>query len=212
MRFRVILYFLFVSCLLSCAASLGDLRELPSSIQPEVKALFPDDKKEVLYDMSIKFLNNYNSGILVISRDTSNHREYRTVFMAKAGVKLFDFEFTDREMKINYILPQLDKKMVKKILDQDLRMLLDPIEGTPYKFRQEKKNFDLISTVKKADIYYHYFIDKKGNVSRVDRGKKNNSSVVMELSYGKDNWPDQVQINHKKIPFFIKLNEIISVK
>jgi hypothetical protein len=91
-------------------------------------------------------------------------------------------------------------------------MLLDPIEGTPYKFRQEKKNFDLISTVKKADIYYHYFIDKKGNVSRVDRGKKNNSSVVMELSYGKDNWPDQVQINHKKIPFFIKLNEIISVK
>jgi len=195
---------------MSCATSLGELRQLPVAVMPELRELFPNDKKELLYDMSIKFLNNYNSGILVVARDTMDHGSYRTVFMAKAGLKLFDFEFSEEEMNISYIFPQLDKKLVKKILEQDLRMLLDPLKIGIYDFRQSEKNRDLIGSVKKEDAYYHYFFDRDGIISRIDRGRKNNSAVVMELSYGVNNWPQSVRINHKKIPFFMQLNKIAS--
>ena len=49
---------------------------------------------------------------------------YRTIFMTKFGMTLFDFEFGENGFVVHKVLEQMDRKVFLKIIEQDMEMLL----------------------------------------------------------------------------------------
>ncbi len=177
----------------------------------KVKNLVHDEVDELVFDMSIKFINTYHSGILAFSKANQASGCYRTVFMAKAGVKLFDFEFSPDSMKINSIIDQLDKKIVLQILERDLRMIFDEVTTESNQYYQLKTSGDLVMRSTSNKDILHYYIDRQGYIFRIDKGSKYKSVVRLDIEYDEHNWPQRIFIQHKKIPFLMRLSRLASV-
>jgi len=210
-KFKNIWFGFLLTVLISCGMPLGKMRTIPDQVNIPVKPIFKSDANELIYDMNLRFMKNYNSGILAIVRDSIIHENYRAVFLAKAGLKLFDFSFSPSSLKINYIIPQLDKKLIKDILEKDLRMLIDPLENQHIGFYQSTKSGALIWKSKTKTDFYHAFLSKEGVIYRLDKGTDRRSHVHMELEYDLEGFPVEVLIQHKKIPFIIRLTKLASV-
>ena len=62
------------------------------------------------------------SGILIIKKISDS--THRVVMTSDFGNKMIDFEISENDFKLNYVLPDLDKKMVINFLKNDFRELL----------------------------------------------------------------------------------------
>jgi len=49
---------------------------------------------------------------------------YRTIFMTKFGMTLFDFEFGDNGFIVHKVMEQMNRKVFLKIIERDMEMLL----------------------------------------------------------------------------------------
>jgi hypothetical protein len=65
---------------------------------------------------------NHVSGILIIKKISET--THRVVLTSDFGNKLIDFEISEDDFKLNYVLPDLDKKIVINFLKNDFQQLL----------------------------------------------------------------------------------------
>jgi len=147
LRFSIFsfIFLLFFSCK---SFKLQDVKS-SNSDKSVFENLYFTSNEDYIYKCGIDIYTHHLSGILIIKKTAKN--THRIVMTTDFSNKLIDFEITDNQFKINYIVPDMDKKIVKNFLKKDFSILMKkdfPVSETftnenqqIYLSRQGKQSF-----------------------------------------------------------------------
>jgi hypothetical protein len=189
-------YLLLSSCLfflLACSSVYSKMEK--TTADPACLLKFKPQFSKELYNTKVDVMGKHLSGLLLIKAmpDSST----RLVFSNEMGFKYFDFEFSyGGAFKVYYILPQMDKKAVRKTLRKDFELLLMQHLNT-------KKEFYL----KKDGLFYYGFTQTKGNyyyitdsacskLVRLERASRKKAVVAAIMENYENGMPDTIGITH----------------
>lgn len=186
-------------CLLLTACSSypkkHDFKKEKSIAKHIVNPYFSDETKDYVYKAKIDVYKKSFGGIFIIKKlDANNHR---IVFTTEMGNKIFDFSFVDDDFKVNYILDQMDKKILLNILKKDFKVLIEENPQVLNSFSvNDSKVFETELNNKK---HYYYNTDQQLNkIVKVSNTKGKVNYTFSEIS---NNIAKHIQIAHKNIKF-----------
>ena len=121
---RFFLISIFCIALTSCASySKKNNFNVISSTEAVIKNdYFSNPSKDYIYRAKINIYKNSFSGIFIVKKISEN--EHRVVFTTEMGSKIFDFSYIEDEFKVNFILEEMNKKILINILKQDFKVLI----------------------------------------------------------------------------------------
>jgi hypothetical protein len=103
-----LLYSLILVLAVSCKSyQLTDAKPV-STTEKTVENLYFSSPEDYVYKCQMDIYKNHVSGILIIKKISET--THRVALTSDFGNKLIDFEVSDNDFKLNYVLPDLDKK------------------------------------------------------------------------------------------------------
>jgi len=162
---------------------------------------FANSNQDYVYKAHIEVYNHNFGGLFIVKKIAE--QQHRIVFTTEMGNKLFDFSFNNEDFKVNYILDDLNKKILINILRKDFKALItEKLElKETYKLNSE--------TVKKASLnnktYYYFENPKTYKIIRVNNGKEKVRFLFTEIN---NNIAQQIDIVHSNIKLKITLKSI----
>lgn len=138
---------LLVIVLAACSPTQGyklSRREVVTGSQ--VRSIINADSS-LLYKASISLYSKYYSGLILLKQTDANTSHL--VFVTELGMKMFDFQMRDNQMKLIYVFEPLNKPELLNLLENDMKLI----------FLQHLLN-------KEADVY-----EKAGKNARIYKVK-----------------------------------------
>ncbi|MEO9891957.1 hypothetical protein [Aurantibacter sp.] len=132
------------------------------------------------------------------------NQHHRIVFTTEMGNKLFDFEFLNKNFKINHILPEMNKKPLINTLKHDFFALIEQ-KPTPVQYYSDEKSTMIKSELLNKDFYY---IAKNKQLYKIARTNKGKEKVTFLYSGISDNIASQINIQHSNINLNIHLKKL----
>jgi len=201
MRYLLIsLLFLLASC--ASYQQRNNFEVLEISDKVITNPYFSDVAKDYVYKANIVFYDKSFGGLFIVKKIEENH--HRVVFTTEMGAKIFDFSFHYNEFKVNYILDEMDKKILLNILEKDFRVLVREKEKTITK--SIKNNSELLETKIVSKKYYYLF--NKGILNKIARTNNGKEKVVFLFSKISDASAENIKILHNNIKLSINLKSI----
>lgn len=159
------------------------------------------------YDAGIDVVGKHISGLLLIKEMPDKSK--RLVFTSEAGVTLFDFGFdATGDFKVYYIIKQLDKKAVVRLLRDDFALLLGiPFESPVWK-SWEMGNERYFGVSEKNEN--HYFITDKdcGSLQRLESASKRTKKLTISMTGNDASKPDSITLQHHTFAMKINLKKL----
>lgn len=149
--------------------------------------------------MSIEAYGNNFGGIVVCKKLNSNH--YRFAFLNEFGGKMLDFELENQEMKVNYAMEQLDRKIILNMLQKDFNLLFNENNKITQTFESDGYSI-LQSEIKEKQVYYFL---KNDTLEKTIMPGKTKEKISLQYSYNDSEFPD-VKISHRKVKIKIYLH------
>ncbi|WP_250433799.1 hypothetical protein [Hanstruepera flava] len=190
-------------CFASCASysKKQGFTPITNSTQTVTNPYFSDSTKDYVYKANIMVYDRDFSGLLIVKKINSN--SHRVAFTTEMGNKLFDFSFTESDFKVNYILDELNKKMLINILKSDFQTLTDENFKVSQVFtKQDDLVFNSVVNNK------HYYLYKKNDIYKIIRTNKSKEKVVFTYSEINNSFANNITIEHKNIKLNITLKSI----
>jgi len=147
---------------------------------------------------------NHVSGILIIKK--INEKTHRVVLTSDFGNKLIDFEVSENDFKLNYVLPDLDKKIVINFLKNDFQELLRQKYPVNESFENENSKIYLSKIDKKS--YYLLFNKENHLLKQIIYTKNNKEKIDFSFDAKKHIFADSLNLQHKDFKINIKLFQI----
>lgn len=191
--------------LVSCASkAMKEYTALPVTQTNFSIPYFADAGVDYVYKAHITVFGKEFGGIFITKK--INDTTHRVVFTTEFGNTLFDFEISGDRMKVNAIVEELDRGIIKKTLQHDFALLLKKdfaIEGqyendtiTVYQSR-DKKRFNFI------------FVSKKENkVLKMNHSSRLKEKITVEYLSENNTLATKIDITHKNFPLRIELDFI----
>jgi len=145
------------------------------------------------------------SGILIIKKISET--AHRVVMTSDFGNKMIDFEIGENNyFKLNYVLADLDKKMVINFLKNDFQELL----RKSYPISERFENNESIIDISKIDknIYYLFFDKKNDILTQIIYIKNNREKINFSFDAKKSTFAEIINLQHKDFKININLNQI----
>jgi hypothetical protein len=162
---------------------------------------FSDPNQDYIYKAKIDVYDNTFGGIFIIKKIGEKH--HRLAFTTEMGNKIFDFSFNKDDFKVNYILKDLDKKIIINILKRDFKILISE------KFQTQKTFVLNGEIIKKTEIdkklYYYFETPELSQILRVKNGKEKVRFLFKEIN---GHIAQRIQILHSNIKLNINLKAI----
>jgi len=114
-------YLTFISLIIllsSCSPKLATT----SSINESGKENNGPAYKPVVFRSVIQFGNNAVTGLMIIKKRADD--SVCGSFTNEFGVKGFDFIYSDNKVDLVYVMPMLDRYLIKRTLKEDIRLLV----------------------------------------------------------------------------------------
>ncbi|MFY7814395.1 MAG: hypothetical protein ACOVRK_04305, partial [Chryseobacterium taeanense] len=118
----------------------------------------------------------------------------------------FDFTISDNDFKLNYVLPDLDKKIVINFLKNDFQELLRQKYPVTESFENENQKIYLSKIDKK--VYYLFFNKEDGLMKQIIYTKNNKEKIDFTFEAKKHIFADSLNLQHKDFKINIKLFQI----
>jgi hypothetical protein len=166
-----------------------------------VNPYFANTHHDYIYKASIDAFDHHFGGIFIVKKTGS--QQHRIVFTTEMGNKLLDLSFDKDDFKVNYILEELNRKIIINILKNDFKALITeslPLKST-YIFDNETVNQAFI----KNKVYYYYQNPEIYKISRVKHGKENVRFLFTEIN---DGIAQQIDIVHLNIKLRMSLKSL----
>lgn len=203
MRYLIIsIFFIAVSCTSYVKKKKYDNSQ-HHTITSITNPYFSDVSKDYVYKAKIKVYSKSFSGIFIVKK--LGKHSHRVVFTTEMGSKIFDFSFYNDEFKVNYVLDELNKKILLNILEKDFRVLVRESEFVIGEF--EKMNSSLYKTQILNNTYYYEFSDGN-NLTGIYRVSNSKEKVQFLFSDIHEVTAKNIQILHKNIKLDIILKSI----
>lgn len=198
------LYSLILLLFVSCKTyQLTDVKSIPNS-EKTVENLYFSSNEDYVYKCQMDIYKNHVSGILIIKKINENF--HRVVLTSDFGNKLIDFEVSENDFKLNYVLPDLDKKIVINFLKNDFQELLRQKYRVNKSFENENSKIYLSKIEKKN---YYLFFNKENNLlNQIIYTKNNKEKIDFSFDAKKHIFADSLNLQHKDFKINIKLFQI----
>lgn len=167
------------------------------------KPIFKDNFKSFLFKTTLSYGDKFQQGGLLALKQLSEGN-YRTIFMTKFGMTLFDFEFGENGFIVHKTMEQMKLKIFLKIIEQDMEMLLTRGILGSQATQFEKGKFPKKQTIFKTTFNQkkHFFVqERKHKITEIHQ----NRAVSIFLSKYIANIPRSIHIQHHKMPLNMKL-------
>ena len=159
------------------------------------------------YDAGIDVVGKHISGLLLIKEMPDQSK--RIVFTNEAGLTFFDLGFdVSGNFKVHYVIQQLDKKAVVRLLRDDFALLL----GLPFKnpvWQSWEMNGERYFGVSEKNEN-HYFITGKdcGSLHRLESASKRKKKLTIEMAGNDAQKPDSITLQHHTFAMKINLKKL----
>ncbi|MBW8358931.1 MAG: hypothetical protein K0M63_03910 [Weeksellaceae bacterium] len=177
---------------------------VPNPVTEVKNDYFSSTGTDYLYKAQIEIYGNDLSGILIMKKIAED--THRVVMTTDFGNKMLDFEISQTNFKVNYLLPDLDKKVVKKFLEKDFRILLNA--GFPVSESFEDNTYRFYSSGTQMKKNYLFYDKNDGLLKKivVTENRKEKINFIFE---GKSAiFADAISLIHKDFKLSIELNQI----
>ncbi|MDN4030846.1 hypothetical protein [Chryseobacterium gambrini] len=204
LQLRNLAYNLIFISFVSCKTyKLTDAKPIPSS-EKTVENLYFSSSEDYVYKCQMDIYKNHVSGILIIKKISET--THRVVLTSDFGNKLIDFEISEDDFKLNYVLPDLDKKIVINFLRNDFQQLLKQKYPVTESFENENSKIYLSKIDKKG---YYLFFNKENNLlKQIVYTKNNKEKIDFTFDAKKNTFADSLNLQHKDFKINIKLFQI----
>mgnify|MGYP003601210249 FL=1 len=192
------LFCLFVSCK---SYQVQDAVSVDNSLQFVQNQYFSDVSLDYVYKTHIEIYGNKMGGIFIAKR--INDSIHRMVLTTDFGNKLLDFEISENSFKVNFIIDNLDKKIIINTLRDDFRTLLQVNSKV---FKTYKRNNEVIYQTE-YNAYY-YFDEVSRNLTKIIKTNKRKEKVVFTFDSKKTTFAENINIQHFNIKLKIDFNQI----
>jgi hypothetical protein len=183
---------------------LPGLQQQDASRTSFTSGYFASAETDYIYKAALSAYGRDLSGIVII-KPTSD-KVHRVVFTTEFGNRLFDFEISEDHFKVNYILEDLDRKVILKILEKDFRLLLQDrfeIDAT----YTDEKYIVLKSTA--GDRYNYIYLNKDGGrYERLIHASKRKEKLSISFTSENDSFANAIVLQHANIKLRIELIRI----
>ncbi len=207
MRRSLLLSFLYSSLsvlVTSCTSyQLKDVRSL-SNTQNTVENLYFSSKEDYVYKCQMDIYKNHISGIVIIKKISED--AHRVVMTSDFGNKMIDFEISENDFKLNYVLADLDKKMVINFLKNDFQALLKQKYPASKSFENNDSVIHLSNNGKKR--YYLFFSKENGTLRQIIYTLNHKEKIDFSFEAKKHTFADTINLQHKDFKITIKLFQI----
>lgn len=197
-------YSLVLILLVSCKTYQLTEAKPVSASEKNVENLYFSSGEDYVYKCQMDIYKNHVSGILIIKK--LNETTHRVAMTSDFGNKLIDFEISENDFKLNYVLPDLDKKIVINFLRNDFRELLRKQYPVKETFENEHSRIFLSQTDKKA--YYLFFGKENGLLQQIVYTKNRKEKIDFTFDAKKHIFADSLNLHHKDFRINIKLYQI----
>ena len=163
---------------------------------------FSNPAMDYVYKANITVYGNELTGIFIAKK--INDTTHRIVFTTEFGNKLMDFEISETDFKVNFILPELDRKIVVNTLITDFRLLLRSHYFISEQFdNQENSVFVALDD----DKMNYLFVSKPTNrLSKIVHASKRKEIIKLFYTSENDIFAEKIVIQHQNIKLKIELN------
>jgi hypothetical protein len=209
MRLFLMRCLLFSIVLLSaaCASDYKGLKVIPVN-QECLSKIKPVALSTAWYDAGIDVVGKYISGLLLI-KEMPDHSK-RIVFTNEAGITFFDFGFDlTGNFKVHYVIKQLDKKAVVRLLRDDFALLLGLPFENPVWHSWEMGSEKYFGVSEKNEN--HYFITDRdcGSLHRLESASKRKKKLTIEMVGDDLQKPDSITLQHHTFAMKINLKKLV---
>lgn len=195
-----LIFLLFVSCK---TYTLTDVKPV-ANFEKTVKNLYFSSHEDYVYKCQMDIYKNHVSGILIIKK--INNTAHRVVLTSDFGNKLIDFEISEADFKLNYVLPDLDKKIVINFLKDDFQQLLKQKYLVTESFENQDARIYLSEIDQKA--YYLFFNKETGLLKQIIYTKNKKEKIDFTFEAKKHIFADSLSLQHKDFKIKIQLFQI----
>ena len=167
----------------------------------------PSFENAIIYKADLSFYNNDFGGLLIIKR--VEEKIYRIALTTQFGLKIFDFELSNGNLKVVFCIEQLNKKLILKTFEEDFNVLL-----MQQKFDHlfEIKNSELnqnIWQLNSGKSNTNYIQNNESNtIDMIAKMKRNSKKISVGLCCYKNELPGEINVNHHSIKFTMNLKLI----
>lgn len=200
--FLITSFFLLI-LLNSCAVkTVKDFNKTEVSSPTFKSTFFSDKKTDYVYKSSISVYGRDFGGIFIVKK--TNDTTHRIVFTTEFGNKLFDFEIIGNEFKVNFILEELDRKIIVNMLKRDFMLLLK----SEFQIDEQFENADFTVYESKENNRFNFlFVSKKSlRLEKLVHSTKSKEKISIEYLSENNTLADRIIIDHKNIKLRIELN------
>ncbi|RMZ60549.1 hypothetical protein D1632_00770 [Chryseobacterium nematophagum] len=191
---------LFVCCK---SYQLTDAKSV-SNTKKIVENLYFSSSQDYVYKCQIDIYKHHVSGILIIKK--LNDSTHRVALTSDFGNKLIDFEISQDRFKINYILPDLKKRVILNFLKNDFQQLLKREYSINESFEQETTSIYLSKGENKK---YYLFLNKENHLlNKIIYTKNNKEKIDFTFDSKKHNFADSIHLQHRDFKINIRLHQI----
>ncbi|MBD8083586.1 hypothetical protein [Chryseobacterium caseinilyticum] len=207
MRRFLLLSFLYSSFLLlifSCRTyHLADAKPIENS-EKVVENLYFSSNEDYVYKCQMEVYGNDISGILIIKKISET--THRVVMTSDFGNKMIDFEISENDFKLNYVLADLDKKMVINFLKNDFQELLRQKYPVAESFKNDNSN--IFRSELNTKNYYLYFNKENSLLTQIVYTKNRKEKINFSFEAKKPTFAEAIHLEHKDFKINIKLFQI----
>lgn len=165
---------------------------------------FSNPETDYVYKAHVEVYGNQLSGIFIAKR--VNDSTHRVVFTTDFGNTLLDFELSETDFKINYIVEDLDRKIIVNTLRDDFRLLLKTNHVVQEVFENEAFVIYKLADKKRFNYFFESKTDKK--LVKLVHATKTKEKVVFEFGAKNSTFAENIQIQHNNIKLKIALTQI----
>ena len=197
-----VLFLFFISC--SLPTTKGYLERSVSKKNIE-NNYFSNEKTDYIYKAKIDIYNKRFGGLLIIKKTGVD--EHRVVFTTEFGNKIFDFEIRNGSFKMNYVLDELNKKIILKTLQDDFYILVKQFNRVSKQFDSTKEIVFKTNYSKDYDLYYFY-LKENNQLFKIVKSNKQKEQVIFDLLEFNNDIGTKIDISHQNFKLKIHLNYI----
>lgn len=164
---------------------------------------FSDMAKDYVYKAKINFATKSFGGIFVIKKLGEEH--HRVVFTTEMGNKIFDFSFIKNEFKINFILEEMNKKILINLLKRDFLVLTNENPKILNHYEKPGDTIFLETQIENKTYFYLTANQQLHQILETQGGKEKSDYIFTQVE---NNHAREINIRHKNIKLTIDLKAI----
>lgn len=198
-------------CLCCVACSVHPYKKLDKGTtyilkKEDLRSVVADTTTFFLFKSALSYKEHHFGGNLVIKAKGADN--YRIVLMTEMGMKIFDFEFTPTDFIVHHCIDALNRKIVLRIIENDMRLvLMNNIVGKKVTLLKNEAADSEVYKIKVGKRTHYYEKDlSRGRLQQIVQRSIRGNRVLVNFDYSESDVPKTILVSHYKMDLNMRLD------